>query len=117
MDPLKETAWDFRSPLSPSATIPTDLYSLKLWGLLFLTLEPWAGGPCVGLGALTPQGGICSQDIPPGLSSKKTITNSLVHSLQVFSIEILSYIMYKYVYVRGIVCKIDLWLFRKILMR
>ena len=54
---------------------------------------------------------------PSCLSSKKTITNSLVHSLQVFSIEILSYIMYKYVYVRGIVCKIDLWLFRKILMR
>ena len=26
-----------------------------LWELIFLTLEPWAGGPVVGLGFLAPQ--------------------------------------------------------------
>ena len=29
-------------------------YSQKLWGLIFLLLEPWAQGPGVGLGPLTP---------------------------------------------------------------
>ena len=54
--PFKRNAWDFRSPLSHSATIPTGFYSQKLWGLLFPPLEPWSGGPGVGLGPLTPQG-------------------------------------------------------------
>ena len=54
--PLKGTAWDSRSPLSPSTSIPAGFYSQKFWGLLFLALEPQAGGPEVGLGSLTPQG-------------------------------------------------------------
>ena len=33
-------------------SIPTDFCSQKLWGLLFLALEPWAGGLGVGLGFL-----------------------------------------------------------------
>ena len=31
------------------------LVSQKLWGLIFLVLEPWAGGPGVGLGLLVPE--------------------------------------------------------------
>ena len=46
--PLKGTAWDSRSPLSPSSSIPAGFYSQKLWGLLFLALGPWAGGPAMG---------------------------------------------------------------------
>ena len=30
-------------------------YSQKLWGLIFLLLEPWAQGPGVGLGLLAPE--------------------------------------------------------------
>ena len=51
---FKRNAWDFRSPLSHSATIWAGFYSQKLWGLLFLPL--WAGAPAVGLGPLAPQG-------------------------------------------------------------
>ena len=42
--PCKRTAWDFRGSPFPSATIPAGFYSQKLGGLLFLVLEPWAGG-------------------------------------------------------------------------
>ena len=55
--PLKGTAWDSSSTPSPSASILTGFYSQKLWGLLFLALESWAGGPSVGQGPLTPQEG------------------------------------------------------------
>ena len=34
---------------------PSSFYSQKLWGLIFLTLEPWAGWSDVGLGSLTPE--------------------------------------------------------------
>ena len=30
-------------------------YSQKLWGLIFLALEPWPGGPGMGWGPLTPK--------------------------------------------------------------
>ena len=33
--------------------MPTGFCSQKLWRLIFLALEPWAGGPTVGLGPLT----------------------------------------------------------------
>ena len=33
-------------------SIPAGFCSQKLWGLIFLALEPWAGGPGVGLGLL-----------------------------------------------------------------
>ena len=33
------------------------VFTAKLWELLFPKLEPWAWGPGVGLGHLTPQGG------------------------------------------------------------
>ena len=32
-----------RIPVSSTAPIPTGYYSQKLWELIFLTLEPWAG--------------------------------------------------------------------------
>ena len=35
-------------------SIPASFYSQKLWGLIFLALEPWAGEPGVGLGLLVP---------------------------------------------------------------
>ena len=36
--------------------ISAGFHRQNLWGLLFLALEPWAGGPSVGLGLLTPHG-------------------------------------------------------------
>ena len=36
-------------------SIPASFYSQKLWGLIFLALEPWAGEPGVGLGLLVPE--------------------------------------------------------------
>ena len=54
---LSGSAWDSRSPSSHSAIMPAVLYSLKLWGLLFLVLESLAGGPGVRLGSLiSPKG-------------------------------------------------------------
>ena len=41
--------------VSSTNSIPTGFYSLKLWGLIFLALEPWAVGPGVGLGLFTPE--------------------------------------------------------------
>ena len=35
--------------------IPAAFCSQKLWGLIFLALEPWAGGPGVGLGLFAPK--------------------------------------------------------------
>ena len=55
MGPLKETSWDSRSLWSDSATISTCFYSQKLWVLLFLALEPWAGGACCGAGLIAPE--------------------------------------------------------------
>ena len=56
--PIKRNTWDLRSPLSLSATILAGFHSQKLWGLLFLALEPWAGGSDVGPGPVTiPQEG------------------------------------------------------------
>ena len=40
--------------VSSTDIIPAGFCSQKLWGLIFLVLEPWAGGPCEGLGLLTP---------------------------------------------------------------
>ena len=36
-------------------SIPAGFYSQKLLGLILLALAPWAGGPGVGLGLLTPE--------------------------------------------------------------
>ena len=52
---FKRNAWDSRSPPSHSAKISTGFYSQKLWGQLFLALEPWAEAPHAGLGPLLPQ--------------------------------------------------------------
>ena len=41
--------------ISSTDSIPTGFCSQKLWGLIFLALEPWAGGPSVGLELLTPK--------------------------------------------------------------
>ena len=38
--------------VSSTDSIPTDFCSQKLWGLIFLALESWAGEPGVGLGLL-----------------------------------------------------------------
>ena len=40
---------------SSTDSISTCFCSQKLWGLIFLSLEPWAEGPGVGLGDLTPE--------------------------------------------------------------
>ena len=59
-------SWDSRSPLSPSATVPTGFHTQKLGGLLFLPLEPWAGcGPQCGAGTPCSSGDLCSRDVPP----------------------------------------------------
>ena len=45
-----------RTPeMSSTDSIPTGFYSQKLWGLIFLALELWAGGTGVGLGPLAPE--------------------------------------------------------------
>ena len=49
--------------VSSTNSIPTGFYSLKLWGLIFLALEPWAGEHGAGLGLLTPQ--ISPLNFPP----------------------------------------------------
>ena len=41
--------------VSSTDSFPTAFYSQKLWGLTFLSLEPWAGGPGVGQGLLGPE--------------------------------------------------------------
>lgn len=47
-------AWDSNSPSSQSTTIAACFQSQKLWGLLFLALEPRVREPSVGLGPLAP---------------------------------------------------------------
>ena len=39
-----------QQPASSTNSIPAGFCSQKLWGLIFLALEPWAGGPSVGPG-------------------------------------------------------------------
>ena len=56
MGPLRGTAWNSRSFLSSITSIPMGFYSQKFWRLIFLVLEPWAGGP-----GMDPH----SEDIPP----------------------------------------------------
>ena len=41
--------------VSYTDSIPTGFCSQKLWGLIFLALEPWSGGPGVGLGLFAPE--------------------------------------------------------------
>ena len=41
--------------VSSTAPTPTDFCSQKLWGLIILELEPWAGWPGVRLGSLAPE--------------------------------------------------------------
>ncbi|KAF6119961.1 hypothetical protein HJG60_010328 [Phyllostomus discolor] len=50
---LRGTAWDSRS--SSTNSVPTGFCSQKLWGLIFLAVEHWAGGPDVELGLLAPE--------------------------------------------------------------
>ena len=40
------------SEVSSTDSIPAGFCSQKLWGLIFLVLEPWTGWPDVGLGLL-----------------------------------------------------------------
>ena len=62
-DSLRGQPWTPGTP-PHSATIPVGFYSLKLWWLFFLALEPWAWGPGVGLGFSLFRGGLHSWDIP-----------------------------------------------------
>ena len=41
--------------MSSINSIPAGVCSQKLWGLIFLALELWSGGPGVGLGLRTPE--------------------------------------------------------------
>ena len=52
---FKRNCLGFQQFLSPPASITTCFYSQKLWRLIFLVMEPWAGGPGVGLGLLAPE--------------------------------------------------------------
>ena len=45
----------FQQCPSSTASICTGFYIQKLWGLMLLALEPWAGKPEVGPGPLTPE--------------------------------------------------------------
>ena len=53
LDPLRGVSWlscsFFHQPT------PTGFYSKKLWGLIFVTLDPWAGWSGLVLGLLTPK--------------------------------------------------------------
>ena len=50
---LRGTVW--APEVSSTNSIPAAFRSQKLWKCTFLSLEPWAGGPGVGLGLLTPE--------------------------------------------------------------
>ena len=41
--------------ISSTNSFPAGFGSRKLWELIFLALEPWAGGPGVGLALLAPE--------------------------------------------------------------
>ena len=47
---LKRNFLEIQQCLSSTTSIPAGFYRQKLWGLVFLALEPWAWGPVVGLG-------------------------------------------------------------------
>ena len=53
--PFKRNCQRLQQFLSFTVSIPTGFYSLKLWRLIFLALEPWAGAPGVGLGPFPPE--------------------------------------------------------------
>ena len=70
---LKEELLGFLS-VSSTDSIPTGFCSQKLCGLIFLALEPWAGGPGVGLGLLVPKVSLLNfyplhLDVGPSLST------------------------------------------------
>ena len=45
-----------RAPAASSTdSVPASFRNQKLWGLIFLALEPWAPGPGLGLGLLVPK--------------------------------------------------------------
>ena len=52
---FKRNCLGFQKFLSSTALIPTGFYSQNLWRFILLALEPWAGGPGVGLGPFTPE--------------------------------------------------------------
>ena len=51
MSSLRGTSWN--TEVSSTDSVPAGFYSQTSWGLIFLALEPWAGGPGVGLGVIT----------------------------------------------------------------
>ena len=51
--PVKRKCLGFQQFLSSTASISSGFYIQKLAGFIFLALEPWAGGPGVGLELLT----------------------------------------------------------------
>ena len=53
---FKRNYMGLQRPSSHPATLPAGYYSQNLWGFFFLSLQPWTGGPVVGLGPITPQG-------------------------------------------------------------
>ena len=62
---FKKKCLGLQKLLSSSASISAGFYSQKLWELLFLALEPWAGGPGCGAGTPLLRQELCSCDIPP----------------------------------------------------
>ena len=52
---LKRNFLGLQKFLSSTAAIPTDFYSHKLWGLIFLALISCSGGPDVRLGPFSPE--------------------------------------------------------------
>ena len=63
--PFERNTWDSTSPPSPSPTLLAGFYSQKLWGLLFLAPELWAGSLVWGWGEpFDPQRGISAAEIP-----------------------------------------------------
>ena len=53
--------------------------SQKLWGLIFLALEPWAGGPGMGLGLLTPKISLLNLYLPlAGVGPARSVSAPLL---------------------------------------
>ena len=52
------------SAVSSADLIPPVFCNQKLWGLIFLVLEPWAQGASVGLGLLTPEVSVSNFYLP-----------------------------------------------------
>ena len=61
---LKGTAWDPRSPPSPSASISTSFHSQKLWGLSSWLWNPGLGGLVWGWDPTLLRGEFRRPDIP-----------------------------------------------------